>query len=800
MKISLNWLKEFIKLDDLSVDDIVNRIYKAGFEVENIEYIGKGTNLIVGEVLECEDHPDSDHLHVTKVNIGKEVLQIVCGAPNCRKGLKVIVAQVGAELPEITISKSTIRGVESNGMLCSLKELGVPESNLDADSKSINGIEELDFSFNVGDTDILKRLGYEDVLLDISIYANRPDCLSVFSMAKEMAAILDRKCDLPTNYIGKSKEGYNTSFKVTSNTKNCPHFLAKVVNNVVIKESPRWIKNHLKAYGIKCINNLVDISNLVMLETGQPLHFYDLRSFEQKEITVIDNYKGKYKALDGVEYDIEEGDLIISNNGKPFGIAGIMGGEESKVKDDTTAIVIESALFNNAQVRRTSNRLGLQTEAATRFSKGLEPLSQEKAMDRACDLLIKYAEAKDFEKTCIYGSNNYKPVTVCETLEHLNGLIGKNYTSKEVSNIFNRLDFKHKLNGTKFEVSIPSYRTDISIPEDLDEEIIRLSGIDDLKSTLPLLPQTVGSLSERQKARKEIKNSLINQGIYETICYTLVDESYVNERVLQDGMSIKVLSPLSDNRTHIRNSLMHSLIETLQYNLDHFTKNVNLFELSNVYVEGREEERLGIILNGSLYDNKLVSNSLKSDFYTIKGIVLSVFESLGYSSNRFKVVKNDVDTKHFHPNASCVILLGDNNVVAILGKLHPSFISDKKLKDVYYAEVLLDNLFKNNPTKMKAKEISTYPPSPRDMSIVCKDEVSADDLIKTVKQIGGNLIKEVNIFDIFKGNNIEEGSKSVSINIVYESLKETLKSDVVNELHNKIVDELSKKYQANIRK
>ena len=799
MKLSLNWLSEYVDIKGLSVDDIVKKIYKAGFEVEGIDYIGQGTNLIVGEVIECKDHPDSDHLHVTKINIGKEVLDIVCGAPNCRKGLKVIVAQVGAKLPEVTISKSKIRGVESNGMLCSLKELGIPESALDDNSPSLNGIEELDDSFKVGQTNILKKLGYGDVILDISIYANRPDCLSVFNMCKEIAAILNRKCTLPSEFKGKRNLGTKTSFKVKSKTKNCPYFLAKVVNKVTIKESPKWLKDHLKANGIKCINNLVDISNYVMLETGQPLHFYDLRCFKKREITVIDNYKGKYKALDGIDYDIEEGDLIISNDNKPFGIAGIMGGEESKVQYDTTSLLVEAALFNNAQIRRTSNRLGLQTEAAIRFSKGLEPQSQNIAMDRAIELLIKYADAKGLEKTAVYGKCNTRLKEVTETLDHLNGLIGKNYTVKDVTSILKRLDFKYTVSGKTFKVTIPSYRTDISLPVDLDEEIIRLSGIDDLKSTLPLLPQTVGSLSDKQKARKEIKNLLINQGIYETICYTLVDESYIKESLLPSGNAIKVLSPLSDNRSHIRTSLMNSLIETLLYNLDHFSKNVNLFEISKVYTEGKEEERLGIILNGEVYENKLLANRLSSDFYAIKGIVFSIFEALGYNANRFNVVKNELDTKHFHPNASCVVKMG-NEVICILGKLHPSFVSDKKLKDVFYAEILLDKLMVNEPSKMKAKQISIYPPSPRDLSIVCKENVLADDLIRTVKHIGGNIVKDVNIFDIFRGNNIEEGYKSVSINIIYESLDETLKSDKVNELHQKIVDELSNKYQANIRK
>ena len=326
-------------------------------------------------------------LHLTKTDIGKEVLDIVCGAPNCREGLKVIVAQVGAKLPGGEIKAGVIRGQVSNGMLCSLKELGIDENLLPEDSPSHNGIEELDDRFEVGDTDILEKLGYDDTILDVSIYANRPDCLSMFAMAKEMGAILNREVRLP-EFAGKADVGKKTDFRLDSRSANCPHFLAKVVNKVTIKESPEWLKQHLKANGVKCINNLVDISNYVMLETGQPLHFYDLRSIPAKEITVVDDYEGNYTALDGIEYKIEKGDLMITSEGKPIGIAGIMGGDNTKILDDTTGLIIEAALFDHAQIRRTSNRLGLQTEAAARFAKGLEPLAQNKAMDRAVQLLL----------------------------------------------------------------------------------------------------------------------------------------------------------------------------------------------------------------------------------------------------------------------------------------------------------------------------------------------------------------------------------------------------------------------------
>ncbi|MBQ5756087.1 MAG: phenylalanine--tRNA ligase subunit beta, partial [Erysipelotrichaceae bacterium] len=347
MKLSLKWLSQLVDLEGLTEEEIVNRTIKAGFEIEEITRMGVGTKLVVGKVIECHDHPDSDHLHVTKTDIGSEVLDIVCGAPNCREGLKVIVAQVGSELPGGTIKAGKIRGEVSNGMLCSLLELGVPKELLPDDSPSQNGIEELDDRFEVGETGILKKLGYEDSILEVEIYANRPDCLSMYGMAKEMAAILDRKCVLP-EFDGAAAVGGPSTLKVASRSVNCPHYMAKVVNHVKLAPSPEWMRQLLRSNGVKSINNVVDISNLVMLETGQPLHFFDLRSNPNRNITVVDDYEGAYTALDGISYDLKKGDILITSDEQPIAIGGIMGGDGSKILDDTTGIIIESALFNYA--------------------------------------------------------------------------------------------------------------------------------------------------------------------------------------------------------------------------------------------------------------------------------------------------------------------------------------------------------------------------------------------------------------------------------------------------------------------
>ncbi|MCR4854779.1 MAG: phenylalanine--tRNA ligase subunit beta [Erysipelotrichaceae bacterium] len=798
MKLSLNWLSDFIDLSGLDTDQIVDQMVKCGFEVEGIEKMSEGSNLVVGKVLECKDHPNSDHLHLTKTDIGSEVLNIVCGAPNCREGLKVIVAKVGAQLPGGEIKAGVIRGEESNGMLCSLKELGIDEDKLPVDSPSHNGIEELDDRFEVGDTDILKKLGYDDTILDVSIYANRPDCLSMYAMAYEMGAILDRKVTLP-EFAGCADIGEKSDFILTSTSKNCPHFLAKVVNHVTIKESPEWMKQHLRANGVKCINNLVDISNYVMLETGQPLHFYDLRSNPAKEITVRDDYEGTYTALDGIDYKIEKGDLMITSEGKPIGIAGIMGRDNTKILDDTSSLIIEAALFDHAQIRRTANRLGLQTEAAARFAKGLEPLAQNKAVDRAVQLLIELADASGFEETVEYGKADFEPYSIRESLSHLNALIGKQYTMDEAVDVMRRLGFTYHIDGDDFITDIPSHRSgDLKIREDIDEEIVRLTDFDDLASTLPLMPQTVGKLTNIQNIRRVIRDVLIRHGLYDTVNYTLVNERYIEESLLPGGEAVAMISPLSDARKYIRTSLMNSLLEALAYNLDHYNDDIGLFEISKVYSSNGEEERLGVIMEGNLIEDKVKHLSVKTDFYVLKGLLKQILSTLGFEMGRVSIKENDLDTKHFHPYQSALLTM-DNKILGIFGKLHPAYLKTLKMNDVYYAELMLDVLAQASPAKTKAPVISKYPSVSRDISLMVKEDVKAAELIAAIRKIGGRLVKKAEVFDVYQGEHIEKGFKSVSLSIVYEDLEKTLKTEDVNEVHEKVLSDLLKRFEATQR-
>lgn len=798
MRLSLRWLQEFVDLTDYSEETIIAKMIAAGFEVEEVIHLGQVQHLVVGEIISCIPHPDSDHLQITQTSIGDKVLQIVCGAKNCRAGLKVIVAPEGCVLPGGTIQICEKRGVLSQGMLCSLLELGVDKDLLDTDSTSHFGIEELPIHFQAGETDILSRLGYQDTILDLAIYANRPDCMAMFSLAKEVAAILNRPCRLP-DYKGSAAGGAKTNLRVTIHTDACTHYLAKVIGKLEIKESPLWLKAHLRSQGIASINNVVDISNYVMLETGQPLHFFDLRSNPALDIEIRDDYSGEYVALDGNTYPIQPGTIMIMSENRPLAIAGIMGGESSKIQKDTTAILIESAAFDRASIRRSANRLGLQTEAAMRYAKGLDPLAQSKALDRAVQLLQEFAAATELQETVKAGDEHYTPRVVSETLSHLNALIGKSYTLEEVVDVLRRLDFAPEVEGETIHCHIPSYRSeDIRLREDLDEEIVRLTDFADLQASLPNLSTTIGRLSPRQKLRRVLRDDLTNKGFYETISYTLTDEKGIANSLLPIGESITLSSPLSDARKYLRTSLFSSLLNSLSYNLNHGNENVNLFEISQLYASERREERLGILLRGELSASRIRHEKVTADFYVLKGILYSLFQRLGFASGRIKTIANDVDTRLLHPYRSAVIQI-DNQLVAIFGEIHPAYSDHKKLGRVVIGEIMIEKLLSLHSGAIKAKNVCRYPSISRDISITVPLTVSAEAIIKTARKAANALVSDISIFDIYCGEPIAKGQKSVSLAVKFESADHTLHQEEIAPVYDKIVQELNKQYGALVR-
>lgn len=794
MLISKKWLSQYMDLSDISAEEIADKITSAGLEVEGIEKGAQATNLVIGYVENCVPHKDSDHLNVCQVNVGTDVRQIVCGAPNVKAGQKVIVALPGAKLPDGKIKEGVIRGEESKGMICSLLELGVDAKSLTDEQKA--GIEVLDEDAVVGDTHVLEYLGLDDVVLDVGLTPNRNDCMAAFAMAKECGAVLNKEVTLP-NFKGAAKVGEPTQLVVKSETANCPIYSGKIIREVTIKESPKWMKQLLMASNIKSINNVVDISNLVMLETGQPLHFFDLSKLEKEEIVVRDDLNCKYVALDDMEYDIVEGDIMITVADKPVAIGGIMGGDNSKIDNDTKGILIEAALFNNVATRNTSRRLNLNTDASIRYQKGIEPNAPYDAMDRAVQLLIEYADAKGIEETVYSNEWKVEEKEIDVHLTHINALLGTSFKEEQVMNVLSSLDLRPIINGDMIHVTIPTYRQDLNIEADIAEEVIRLIGFDDLPSTLPLMPQTVGAFTPKQKLRRKLRDIMTGQGYYEAETYTLVSEKLHDDSIMPFTSRIELASPMSEDRKIIRGSILPSLLNAVAYNKARSIKDIPLFEISNVYSNDEVEERLAITLSGSLQKSRWMKHDVKADFYTMKGLVQSILETLGYNTTRVMFKENDVDTKHFHPYQSACVYIG-RDLLGVIGKIHPVMAKEYDVDEVVMAELKLDVILNNKASKVKFEPISKFPSVTRDLAFVVKEDVKVADIIKSIKK-NAKVIRDVEVFDIYTGEHVEAGYKSIALSVVFQSNEKTLQDAEINEIHEKILATLEKELDAKLR-
>lgn len=800
MIISKKWLGQYMDLSDITIEEMAERITDAGLEVEGVAHMSSGSKLVIGKVLSCEAHPDSDHLHVCQVDLGDTSEQIVCGAPNVAAGQKVIVARVGAKLPDGEIKAGMIRGQASNGMICSLLELGVDAHMLSEESK--NGIEVLDEDAPVGNEDPLGYLGLDDAILDVGLTPNRNDCMAAWSMALETGAILHKEVTLPYEE-GSANIGTPTKLKVSSETEKCPLFLGKVINHVTIKPSPKWMKELLMAAGMKSINNVVDISNIVMLETGQPLHFYDINAIPAQEITVKDHQACTYTALDGVDYALTDDDIVITTEGKPIGIAGIMGGDDSKIEDTTSGIIIEAAIFHHVAIRNTARRLNLNTDASVRYQKGIEPMATFKAMDRAVALLREYADADGIEETVQYGDNHYTPVAFDVNLDSINKLLGTTFAEAEVMQVLEDLHFAPSKQGENIHVCIPSYRTDISMEADIAEEIIRILGYDRLPSTLPYMPATLGALDNRQRMRRRVRDILSNLGYNEAVSYSLVSKKHIEDAILPCSQDIvEMASPMSEDRRYVRNSLLPSLLGCIAYNQARNQHDVALFEISNVYGNHHVEERLAVAASGALQKNRWQKFSVDVDFYTLKGLAESMLEALGFSNNRIRVQENKLDTKHFHPYRSAELYLG-KELLGIFGEIHPAMAKEYAIDDVYGMELNLEVLLNNKASKVKFIEVSKYPSVSRDLALVVKEDVKVADILNSIRKNGKlgkeNIIQNVEVFDVYTGEYVEEGHKSIALSINFQSNERTLKDKEINEIFDKILETLKHDVDAQLR-
>lgn len=804
MKLSKNFVKDYVDID-VDIKTLAENMTKVGNEYDEAGKLINATKLVIGEVKECEMHPDSDHLHVCKVDVGTEVLDIVCGAPNVRKGLKVIVALVGAELPEITIKKGNIRGQESNGMLCSMLELGMEHKYVDEIDKT--GIHELPEDAPVGE-DPIKYMGLDDEVVDFDLTANRGDLLSILGMAYELGAIYDKKVkeiDLSHN---ENSEDVNDTFKVEVNTDNCSIFLAKKVKNIEIKESPAFIKNRLIASGIRPINNVVDISNYVMLETGQPLHFYDADTLKGKlEVRMAENEE-KLTTLDNIERTLSKEDIVISDGEKAIGLAGVMGGLETEIRDNTKNVIIESAIFDGVKVRKTSKEI-LRSEASSRFEKGLDPNRTYMAIERACKLLEEYASGEVVGGIAKYDNSNKENRNIEISFKKINDVLGMEISKKDVLDVFRRLGFDVIIKGKESQfseteqelenveeitVSVPRRRGDISIKEDLIEEVGRIYGVDNIVGKLPQMPLKSGSYDN---VTRGIRNKMVDLGLNETLSYILVNDKEAKYFTKDDTELVSLLDPMSEDRNTLRHSILPSLLKIYEYNKARSNKDVSIFEIGKAFYKQAEEygeyNKLAVLMTGDFYLG--VDNKKQVDFYIIKGIAEELLDYLGYTGRYSFVIKENQMPDEVHPGQSALISV-NNDIVGLIGRVHPSLVKEA----VYVFEIDLDKLLDKKVGKMKYKEYSKFPSVKKDLAVVVDKEVTSAEIATLIKKAGGSTLSKIDVFDVYTGKGIEENKKSIAYSLTFEKMDRTLTDEEINESLNKIIDMLEKKLGAELRK
>lgn len=790
MLVSLNEISKYVDISGLSKEEIASRLTFSGIEVEEIKTLSKATSLVVGKVISCIPHPNSDHLHVCKVDIKDEILDIVCGAPNCKEGIKVIVAKVGAKLPGGEIKAGEIRGYKSNGMLCALNELGVDPKYLK--EEQIKGIEILSDDFEVGDSDILHKLGLDDVILDLSLLANRSDCYSLFNVSREIGALFNRKVNILEANDDSTYE--EKEFKVDSLTPNCKEFSVKIVKGIEVKESPAWLKNCLRSEGIRTINNIVDLGNYIMLLTGQPIHMYDYDKLVKKELIVRSDINEKFIALDEKEYSIHEGDICVTSSGKTMCLGGIMGGLDSEVTNDTKNIVIEVANFNHASIRRTSSRLGLVSDSSQRFVKGINKDQVDYVLNLTTNLLKTISNIDSISNIIKYDVLNHDKKLISCSVVYINNRLGTNFEYEKIKDILQLLYFKFvESDGNKFIVEVPSFRIDVEGKADLSEEIIRYIGLDTISPTLPFMETTVGGKSKDEQKEDVICSFLSNNGLYRVLTYTLVNKKMSESfKILNKSDGYVIKNPLTEDHKYVRTNLLPSLINCANYNLNHQNNNFGIYEISHIDSMQKNEIHLGVVLVGKKYkQDKIIGESYS--YYDAKGIVDTILDMFNISSTRVKYTRFETD--EFHPNRSALVLL-DNKPLCVMGDIYPT---KKEIKDsMILLEMNLSVLFATKSKNIKFEPISAYPQSSRDYAFIIDDSINYIDIKNEVKKCS-SLIKEVSIFDIYKGKNLAQNEKSIALTVVFESNDHTLKDNEIDEVHNKIVETLNKKFNVSLR-
>ena len=796
MLLPVKWLKDYIKTEKAG-RELANGLTLSGSHVESIYSLNKGVkNVVVGKILKIEKHPDADKLVICKVDVGERIVNIVTGAPNVSEGIYVPIALVGAKLPgDVVIEKTDFRGVESEGMLCSLKELGYNDNVISKSTK--DGIFIFNEEVDLG-ADVVDILGLNDEVIELEITPNRPDCLSIIGMAREASATFNIPLEEPKISISHQEDHISDYLKcIEIESENCARYYAKVIKNVKIQESPLWLQTKLMEAGMRPINNIVDITNYVMLEYGEPLHAFDVSTLEGNRIIVRQAKEGEtLVTLDNVERKLIESDLLIADENNPVGLAGVMGGLDSEITDKTTAVLFEGANFNPKNIRLTAKRYGLRSEASNRFEKGIDPNLGSIAVDRCCQLVELIGAGTVVGSSIDIYKDVKEEKVVTMRPNRANKLLGINISEDSMLDYLNSLGLISQLKDGLIYTTIPTYRMDLNIEADLIEEIGRLYGFHNIESK-PLTGVLTRGLKPYDKVIEEkAKAVLLGLGYNEVMTYSFISPKAYNKiNLLKDSKLrdyIKLINPLGEDYSVMRTTLIPNMMELLARNYSRSVERVHAFEIGNSFIPNKnsadnlpkEAKALSIGFYG------------ENDFYYLKESVEILLNRLGIHGSEYIREENNPT---FHPGRTAKILL-DGYQLGILGEIHMDVCENYEINQrVYVAELDFEKIIELTNFDKKYKTLPKYPSMSRDIALIVDEEVLFGDINNIVLKHGKDLVENIEIFDIYRGNQIPEGKKSIAFSITYRSKERTLIDNQVNEIQDLIISDLENSLDAELR-
>ena len=797
MNVTLNWLKNYIDFE-FSPTELADRLTMLGVEVESVKHLGTDLEgVIVGSVTSIQPHPNADKLVLCQVDTGgPEELQIVCGAPNVREGMLAPVATIGATLPVgLTIKRAKLRGETSEGMLCSEKELAL--------SDDAAGLMELSTDIPLG-TPLSEALGLDDIAFELEITPNRPDCLSLIGIARELRAETGNPLKLPTVDLTESDINAQDLTSVTIDAPElCPRYAARVIQGVKVTESPAWLQQRLESVGIGVINNIVDVTNFVLMEYGQPLHAFDYHKLTENRIVVRRAREGEHiTTLDEIERELTPDMLVIADAERPVALAGIMGGYDSEITEATCDVLLESAYFNPSSVRATAKTLGIGTEASYRFERGADPGVVLAALDRAAQLISELAGGTICEGVVdVYPGQ--QPLTEIQLRpERVNFVLGTTLEASEMVQILKRLGFDVDATGDIYHVTVPTFRADVTREIDLIEEIARVHGYDNIPTALPKGDIPVPVQDPKTEIRKRIKHFLLAAGMMEAVNYSFCDPNCFDKiRLNADDPlrnTLRLQNPLSPEMSVLRTTLTPGLLANAQHNRNHQIDTIALFEIGGVFVhdgEEKEPERVAGVLAGQIGEGVYSDPYRPPDFFDIKGLVEEMLEVCGVVD--WTLQKTDTPT--FHPGRNAEVLLGDKRI-GVFGEVHPEVLENYDLPyKAYLFEFDLEGLTDVATFAKRFEPISVYPKVARDLAIVVDKEILSDMPTALIYTTGGDAVDSVRLFDVYEGEQVPEGKKSLAYTITYHSATETLTDKAVNALHDEVVKGLNRELGAELR-